>query len=130
MVRVLCFFFVAMSTTACFAQELAAHAIQAGEPVRYQPMYPERWKQKGTSTDLYPWEGKHIVVLTTTKDLDPKIMRLFVDRLDAGWELYGKIVKSPPINFGPDPWQSAGRNGAGYELHLRPGMWQRREYGY
>ena len=98
MTRALCVVLAVMSA-ACVSQDLFAEPVQPGDPVRYRPMYPERWKQKGTSTNLIPWEGKHIIVLTTTKDLDPAIMQIFVDRLDAGWELYGKLVKSPPINY-------------------------------
>ncbi|MBS0264697.1 MAG: hypothetical protein JSS02_22370 [Planctomycetes bacterium] len=79
--------------------QLLSAPIQPGEPVAYRPMRPEIWKQKGTSTQLIPWEGKRVVVLTTTKDLDPAIMQIFVDRLDAGWELYSQLVKYPPSNY-------------------------------
>lgn len=73
--------------------------VQPGEPVSYQPMRPNAWKEKGTSTNLYPWEGKRVVILTTTKDLDPAVMQIFADRLDAGWELYSQLVKHPPTNY-------------------------------
>jgi hypothetical protein len=88
-----------MSTSVGVPPDALAQPIQPGEPVRYSAMYPERWKAKGTSLLLYPWEGKRIVVLTTTKDLDPEIMQIFVDRLDAGWELFAKLVKSPPGDY-------------------------------
>lgn len=100
MPRALSLFLAILSVAVNLSQHVAAEPVQPGEPVRYQPMYPDRWKQKGTSLDLFPWEGKHVIVLTTKKDLDPEVMQIFLDRLDAGWELYGKLVKSPPIRFG------------------------------
>src|SRR5690348_13025791 len=82
-----------------FARLSAAQDVQPGEPIHYRAMYPERWKAKGTSLNLYPWEGKHVILLTTKKDLDPAIMGIFVKRLDAGWELYTELVKTPPVTY-------------------------------
>ncbi len=83
MIRTLRMTIAVASVLACVPEDVFAQPIQPGQPVRYVAMYPERWKQKGTSLDLIPWEGKQIVVLTTRKDLDPDVMRIFVDRLDA-----------------------------------------------
>jgi hypothetical protein len=93
------FGFVLTTVVHLFAGHLLSAEIQPGEPVPYSPMRGDVWKQKGTSTQLFPWEGKRIVVLTTTKDLDPAVMQVFVDRLDAGWELYSQLVKYPPTNY-------------------------------
>jgi hypothetical protein len=99
MIREFCFFLAVVYASIILPNNVGAQPIQPGDPVSYKAMYPERWQQKRTSLNLFPWEGKHIVVLTTKKDLDPEIMRIFVDRLDAGWELYGNLVKSPPGEY-------------------------------
>ena len=99
MIRGISLFLAVLSALVGVPLDAAAQQLQPGEPVRYPAMYPERWKQKGTSLNLYPWEGKHIVVLTTKNDLDPEIMQIFVDRLDAGWEIFAQLVKSPPGEY-------------------------------
>ena len=83
----------------CLASIALGQPVQPGEPVDYRPMHGENWKTKGTPTSLYPWEGKHVVILTTKKDFDPAVMGVFVKRLDAGWELYAKLIKRPPSHY-------------------------------
>lgn len=63
-----------------------------GEPMEYQPFYPDRWQAKNQSTKLFPWEGERVVLLTTTADLDPKTVATFLERLDVGWKLYADLV--------------------------------------
>lgn len=66
------------------------------EPIEYQPFRPDVWKAKNQSTWLFPWEGERIVLLTTTADLDPKTMAVFVKQLDAGWKLCSDLVGQAP----------------------------------
>lgn len=69
------------------------------EPIEYQPFRPDVWKAKNQSTWLFPWEGERIVLLTTTADLDPKTMAVFVKQLDAGWKLCSDLVGQSPRPF-------------------------------
>ncbi|MFM9960132.1 MAG: SUMF1/EgtB/PvdO family nonheme iron enzyme [Planctomycetaceae bacterium] len=69
------------------------------EPIEYQPIRPDVWKAKNQSTWLFPWEGERIVLLTTTADLDPKTMAVFVKQLDAGWKLCSDLVGQSPRPF-------------------------------
>lgn len=70
--------------------------IRPGKPIEYKPMYPEIWKAKKQSTQMIPWEGKHVVLLTTTADLDREVMTLFLDRLDRAWQLYADYTRLSP----------------------------------
>lgn len=70
--------------------------ILPGKPFEYRPFFPDRWTAKQQSTALVPWEGRHVVLLTTTANLDRKVMRAFVDRLDAGWQHYAELVGQSP----------------------------------
>ena len=69
------------------------------EPITYQPFYPDKWKAKNHSTRMFSWEGEQIVLLTTTSDLDPKTMAVFVKQLDAGWKLCSDLVGQSPRPF-------------------------------
>ncbi len=73
-----------------------AQAVQSGKPIEYQPFYPEKWKERQQSTQMIPWEGQHVVFLTTTPDFDAKTMTVFVQRLDDAWELYGDLIGTTP----------------------------------
>lgn len=70
----------------------------AGEQIDYGPLafFPARWKEQGHSTMLYPWEGEHIVLLTTKNGLDRKVMATFLDRLDSGWKYYADVIGQSP----------------------------------
>ena len=82
-------------TPALYAQ--TAHP-KPGQPVDYGPLafYPERWQAHQQNTMLYPWEGKQLIFLTTKNDLDPKVMGIFLDRLDAAWSQYADMVGRSP----------------------------------
>ncbi|RLS58210.1 MAG: hypothetical protein DWH91_02830 [Planctomycetota bacterium] len=80
-------------------QQPAAPPKQPGEPIEYQPFFPDRWQTKNQSTKLFPWEGEHVVLLTTTADLDAKTMATFLKRLDVGWKLYADLVGQSPRSF-------------------------------
>ena len=69
-----------------------------GTPVEYKAlaMFPDRWEKAKTSTQLVPWEGRQIVFLTTKPDLDPKVMAVFLSRLDGGWKVYADLVGKAP----------------------------------
>jgi hypothetical protein len=70
--------------------------IQPGAPITYEPFFPDRWKQRGQSMRMVPWEGKQIVMLTTRADFDRRTMAVFLRRLDAGWMLYRDLVGRAP----------------------------------
>lgn len=74
-------------------------AIAPGAPVPYAPFYPERWSERQTSTELVPWTGSNLVFLTTSPDFDPEVMGRFVQRLDAGWQLYQELTGRAPSLF-------------------------------
>ncbi|MBN1845620.1 MAG: hypothetical protein JW810_08055 [Sedimentisphaerales bacterium] len=71
-------------------------AIRPGDPIEYNPFYPDRWEQQNVSRQLVPWEGQAVVLLTTTADLDGKVMASFLERLDGGWELYADLTGRNP----------------------------------
>jgi hypothetical protein len=89
-------------TGAMFVVILGLHSsasgedIHPGKAIEYRPMYPEKWKAKKQSTQMIPWEGKHVVLLTTTADLDREVMTLFLDRLDRAWQLYADYTGLSP----------------------------------
>lgn len=70
----------------------------AGEPVEYgrSAFFPERWREQKRDTKLFPWEGRQVVLLTTRKNLDPKVVAVFLDRLDGGWRYYANTVGQSP----------------------------------
>lgn len=70
--------------------------VRPSAAVEYRPMFPEKWKAKNQSTKMVPWEGKHVVFLTTTADLDREVMSLFLDRLDRAWQLYADYIGLSP----------------------------------
>ncbi len=80
-------------------QQPAGQLKQPGEPIEYQPFFPDRWKAKNQSMKLFPWEGEQVVLLTTTADFDPKTMATFLKRLDVGWKLYADLVGQSPRPF-------------------------------
>ncbi len=73
-----------------------ADDIRPGEPIEYKPMFPDIWKQKKRDFRMVPWEGKHVVFLTTSAELDRKVMTRFIDRLDGGWKLYADFIGKSP----------------------------------
>jgi len=75
----------------------SAQVAQPGEPVEYQPFFPEKWKQNNHSTRMTPWEGERIVLLTTRADFDGKVMAQFLSRLDGGWKVYADLVGQSPV---------------------------------
>lgn len=77
---------------------MPANAIEPGEPIDYKryAFYPDRWEQRGVSTQMVPWEGEQVVFLTTSKDFDAKVIGHLLDRLDAGWKHYAEIVGKSP----------------------------------
>lgn len=60
---------------------------------------PGEWKKRGFSTRLVPWRGEHIVFLTTTTNLDVRVMARFLSRLDAGWKVYADLTGRSPGLF-------------------------------
>src|SRR5262249_30002959 len=85
-----------------FAGSATAYAADSaptpGKAVDYGPLafFPERGKEQAQSTMLFPWAGKQVVLLTTKKDLDPKVIAVFLDRLDKGWKYYADVVGQSP----------------------------------
>lgn len=69
-----------------------------GPPIDYaaQAFFPERWKNLGVDTRLVPWAGERVVLLTSTADLDPAIVGIFLERLDGGWKLYAETIGQLP----------------------------------
>jgi hypothetical protein len=70
--------------------------VRPGAAFDYRPFSPERWKQQKTSTRMVPWEGRSVVLLTTSADLEPAVIGRFLARLDEGWETYIELVDSHP----------------------------------
>jgi hypothetical protein len=89
----------------CFVFFWAAAAepaeLKPGEPIDYAPLafQPKVWAEKKQSTEMLPWEGTNIVFLTTAGDYDPKMMARWVQRLDAGWQLYADLTGARPRPF-------------------------------
>jgi hypothetical protein len=75
--------------------------IEPGKEIEYRELafYPKRWEQAKISTKLVPWEGKNIVFLTTERNLSKEAMTSFVQRLDAGWQLYADLIGRTPRVF-------------------------------
>jgi hypothetical protein len=79
-------------------QAVGAATLKPGSAIDYKELafYPKRWEAADISTQLIPWEGEQLVFLTTTSDLDNSVMAQFVDRLNAGWELYTELTGRRP----------------------------------
>lgn len=80
------------------ATGMAAAPPTAGTPIDYaaHAFFPDRWKNLGIDTQLVPWAGERIVLLTTTATLDPATIGIFLERLDGGWKVYAETVGQPP----------------------------------
>jgi WD40 repeat protein len=67
------------------------------EPIDYQPFFLQAWQKARRTPKFYAWEGEKVVLLTTTADLDPKTIGVFLKRLDAAWTFCSDITGySPP----------------------------------
>jgi hypothetical protein len=90
-----------VSTGLRAADSLTPPVLQPGAAVDYSKLAfnPERWEQRGLSTQLVPWFGKQTVFLTTRSNLDYAVMGRFVGRLDAGWQLYADLTGRSPRLF-------------------------------
>ena len=75
-----------------------AAAPEPGPAIDYAPLafYPDRWRELGVEPRLHPWQGRTLVLLTPSADLDPGTMEIFLRRLDAGWEHYAALVGVEP----------------------------------
>ena len=51
---------------------------------------------KGESSELYPWEGKNLVLLTKTNSLSPEIIGRIVSTLDKVFDSYSSITQYQP----------------------------------
>ncbi|MEO0477184.1 MAG: calcium-binding protein, partial [Planctomycetota bacterium] len=51
------------------------------------------------STQLVPWEGEEVVFLTTSAEFDHAVIGRMLDKLDAGWLHFEKIVGKRPRPF-------------------------------
>jgi hypothetical protein len=83
---------------ASVTQGKADDKLVPSDPVEYRDLafYPERWRERELSTRMSAWNGKQVVVLTTTPDFDSRVMAQFVARLDGAWLLYKDIVGESP----------------------------------
>ena len=70
--------------------------IKYNTPINYEPFDPIKWKEKNYSTVMTPWEGKNVVLLTTTQNFDYVILARFIGRLSMGWKLYENLVGKSP----------------------------------
>ena len=89
------------SLPAVAADPPAPRVLEPGPAVEYRGLAfnPERWKQRGLSTQLYPWTGERLVFLTTRTNFDGAVMARFLDRLDGGWKLYADLTGRSPGLF-------------------------------
>lgn len=80
------------------AKESTAKVIAPGKPIDYTSLafFPNRWKEKGISTEMTPWEGKRVVLLTTSADFDHQVMTGLLAKLDGGWQLYRNLTGRSP----------------------------------
>lgn len=74
---------------------------KASDPIDYLPLafYPKRWSEGKIDTEMSPWEGKHVAMITINDALDAEAMRKFVARLDGGWEIYQRFTGKNPRLF-------------------------------
>jgi serralysin len=47
--------------------------------------------------EMYVWEGRNVVFLTPTNDLDPEIMNLYIKAVDDAYEFYLNATGKRPI---------------------------------
>ncbi len=89
---------VALATT---ASPSLANLPKAGKAVDFLTLaeYPELWREKKVSPWMYPWMGKNIVFFTTTTQLDPRIIGIFLKRLDDAWKLYADLTGTHPTPY-------------------------------
>lgn len=57
---------------------------------------PKAWEMRGLDTRLVLWPGRQIVFLTPSSHLDPEVMRIWVAKLDAGWDVYSRLTHGTP----------------------------------
>ncbi|MFO0977066.1 MAG: hypothetical protein U0996_11755 [Planctomycetaceae bacterium] len=62
-------------------------------------IYPDRWVQQNVPFRMQAWHGKHVVLLTNSRDFDRTRMAQFVGRLDGGWERYAELTGRTPQKF-------------------------------
>jgi hypothetical protein len=82
------------------AQQAPPFAARAA--IDYAPLAfrPEVWKAKGQDTRMSPWVGERVVFLSLASvEIEPGLMRLWVDRLDAGWKVYLDLTGTRPEPF-------------------------------
>ncbi len=53
--------------------------------IDYEPFDIKKWQAKSISTKMFPWEGEHVVMLTMNNDLNPDVMKRFVQRALVIW---------------------------------------------
>jgi hypothetical protein len=72
--------------------------LKPGPVIDYAPLafQPKTWLEKKQSTELTPWEGSNVVFLTMAGDYNARIMTRWVQRLDAGWQLYTDLTEARP----------------------------------
>jgi len=58
--------------------------------------FPQRWVERGVSTEMYAWKGEEVCLLTQTNDLDQELMTTFVGNLDRGYKFYRDMVGASP----------------------------------
>lgn len=90
---VLCIFVVAGTSASA-----AAPGPTPGMAIDYGPLsfFPPRWKEHHQNSQLFPWTGKQVVLLTVKKELDPAVMAVFLERLDGGWNYYADMLGQSP----------------------------------
>ncbi|OYD82897.1 M10 family metallopeptidase C-terminal domain-containing protein [Azospirillum brasilense] len=55
---------------------------------------------QGEALELTPWEGRNIVLLTQSSDLDAGVMQTIVSKLDEAYDFYARITgREPSPNF-------------------------------
>lgn len=81
--------------------ETSGQEIRPGRPVEGEPILfePNRWRDRLLSTQLIPWRGERLVLLTTNPNFNMRVMGRFVRRLDSGWKLYADLVGRSPALF-------------------------------
>ena len=84
-----------------FLTALLPAEFKAGAAIDYSKLafYPKRWLDQKIDSEMYPWVGKHVAILTISDGLDPKAMEGFVSRLDDGWSIYQDFTGKSPRLF-------------------------------
>jgi hypothetical protein len=72
--------------------------IKPGKPVDVSQLVMDvgKWQAGNHDFNLVPWEGKNVVFLTMSEDLDQKAIGEFVGYLDQGWALFEKLTGKKP----------------------------------